>query len=239
MPLYAIPDIHGHKDKLDQALTRITADGGEDAEVIFLGDLVDRGPDSRGVIQTLMDGMAAGRKWTVLRGNHDQLFLDFLDHGHVIHPRLRAPLTWLHDRMGGARTLASYGVTASEEMPNRDATLEAVPQAHRDWLASLPFYHKTPDYLFVHAGILPRAPLEWQATDDMTWIRDEFLSYTKPHPWLVVHGHTVIDYPCHYGNRINLDGGAGKGRYLHAARLDGQDCTLLTEAGPVPLTPDG
>src|SRR6056297_1441244 len=120
-PIYAIPDIHGQAAALEDALGRVARDGGEDARIVFLGDLVDRGPDSRGVIERLMRGQAEGRPWTVLRGNHDQMFLDFLDTGQITSPQVRSGLTWLNPRLGGATTLASYGVSATEDAPAWDA----------------------------------------------------------------------------------------------------------------------
>ena len=236
-PVFVIPDIHGHKAKLDLALSRIAAQGGLDAPVVFLGDYVDRGPDSRGVIETLIRGIEAGRHWVVLRGNHDQLFLDFLETGALRCNRLRAGLTWLHPRMGGAETLASYGVTASEDRPNLGSARAAVPRAHRDFLASLPYWHRYGDLLLVHAGIRPGVPLDRQCTDDLLWIRDEFLIDPCDHGPLIVHGHTPVDWPEHRGNRVALDGGAGWGRDLHVAMISGRKVSLLRAEGAEVLEP--
>ncbi|KNX43258.1 diadenosine tetraphosphatase [Roseovarius tolerans] len=238
-PIYAIPDIHGQDALLDAALDLVTQDGGAQARIVFLGDLVDRGPDSRAVIDRLMQGQADGRPWTVLKGNHDQLFLDFIDTGQIRSPQVRSGLTWLNPRLGGATTLASYGVSASEDAPAWDAARAAVPQAHRDWLARLPLYKETGGLLFVHAGIRPGLPLADQSPTDLMWIRDGFLDHDAPHPWLVVHGHTALDRPQHFGNRIDLDGGAGQGRQLWPAVFDGPSCHLLTDTGRQPLTPTG
>ena len=235
--VYAIPDIHGHKAALEHALLLIEADGGKDASIVVLGDLVDRGPDSRGVIETLRCGCADGRNWTVLRGNHDQLFLDFLANGEIHSPDIRSGVSWLNPRMGGADTLRSYGVAATEADTQLDAARAAVPKSHVAFLNGLAYHHVFDDLLFVHAGIEPRAPLEWQTKRDMIWMREPFLSYTEPWPWLVVHGHTALDYPCHHGNRVNLDGGAGWGRPLLPAVFERGECWLLTDAGRVPLRP--
>ncbi|WP_299845384.1 metallophosphoesterase family protein [uncultured Roseovarius sp.] len=235
-PIYVIPDIHGQLALLDEALARIETDGGADAKVVFLGDYVDRGPDSRGVIETLIAGQAAGRDWITLRGNHDQMFLDFLDQGTIDSPRLSKPgYSWQHHRLGGVETLASYGVTASADTPRHPEALRAVPSSHRDWLAGLPLYHLAGEVLFLHAGIKPGLPLDQQDGDDLMWIRNEFHKYRKPHPWLIVHGHTPVDFPTHFGNRIDLDGGAGWGRALWPAVFEGRDCWLLTETGREPL----
>lgn len=236
-PIYVIPDIHGQDALLAEALDRIEADGGARARVVFLGDLVDRGPDSRAVIERLMRGQDEGRDWVVLRGNHDQLFLDFLDAGTIHSPRILSGKSWLNARLGGADTLAAYGVQASESVPRWPEARAAVPRAHRDWLASLPHAHEAGALLFVHAGIRPGLPLAAQDPDDLIWIRNGFLDHNAPHPWLVVHGHTALEHPAHFGNRIDLDGGAGYGRPLWPAVFEGTDCWLLTEAGRVPLTP--
>lgn len=236
-PIYTIPDVHGQDALLEAALTLIEAEGGPDAEIIFLGDLVDRGPDSRAVIDRVMQAQADGRNWTVLRGNHDQMFIDFIERGDIHPVRLRPDLSWLHPRLGGDITLASYGVVCSETDPNLEAARAAVPAAHIDWLASLPLTHQIGDLLFVHAGIRPGVPLEKQDPDDLMWIRDGFLDYEGDYPWLLVHGHTALDMPEHFGNRIDLDGGAGRGRGLWPAVFEGRDCWLLSDTGRIPLTP--
>lgn len=238
-PIYAIPDIHGQDAMLDHALALIKADGGAKARVVFLGDLVDRGPDSRGVIERLLNGLEQGRDWIVLKGNHDDYVARFLDHGDAYGSKGHPDLPWFAERLGGGATLASYGVeTKGRDVADilKDAQA-AIPQAHRDFLAGLPLYHQDNALLFVHAGIRPGVPLADQTAQDMMWIREPFLSHPNPHPWLVVHGHTALDAPRHYGNRINLDGGAGWGRPLRPAVFEGQDCWLLTETGRVALGP--
>ncbi|MGR3547803.1 MAG: metallophosphoesterase [Roseovarius sp.] len=234
-PIYAIPDIHGQDALLDAALDLVARDGGSDARIIFLGDLVDRGPNSRAVIDRLMTGQAQGLPWTVLRGNHDQMFVDFLDSGVIQSPHIRSGLSWLHHRLGGAATLASYGLDVSEDMTEWEAACRAVPRAHRDWLAALPLWQEAGELLFVHAGIRPGLSLPVQDPVDLMWIRDGFLDYEAPHPWLVVHGHTALEMPTHFGNRIDLDGGAAYGRPLWPAVFEGRDAWLLTETGRIPL----
>ncbi|WP_412508691.1 metallophosphoesterase family protein [Roseovarius sp. SYSU LYC5161] len=236
-PLYVIPDIHGQREALDAALATVEADGGADATIVFLGDLVDRGPDSRGVIDRLIAGQAAGHDWTVLRGNHDQIFLDFLDAAHAGAEGPGPGPAWLGENMGGVATLASYGVAASQLSPNWQAVRSAVPQSHRRFLATLPLYHETPELVFVHAGIRPGIALSDQSPDDLLWIREPFLSDGRDHGRLVVHGHTALPYPRHHGNRVNLDGGAGWGRPLRPAVFVGRECWLLTGTGREPLVP--
>lgn len=239
-PIYAIPDIHGHSEELDRALRLVEADGGPQAEIVFLGDLVDRGPDSRGVIDRILRGRAEGRRWHVVMGNHDQLFARFLRKGCIDHVRIRSGVTWLHPRLGGLDTLRSYGIDATGNVPADKlfrAAGKAVPKAHLRFLEELPRWHERGGLLFVHAGLRPGVPLVAQDPDDLNWIRDPFLDHPDPWPWLVVHGDTALKQPRHFGNRIDLDGGAGFGRPLHAAVFEGRECWLLTDKGRVPLRP--
>jgi len=237
LPIYAIPEIHGQHALLEGALDLVERDGGAEARIVILGDLVDRGANSRAVIERLMAAQAEGRDWTVLRGNHDQMFVDFLDHGGIGSARMRAGLTWLNERLGGVETLASYGITASEARHDPALARATVPDAHREWLAGLPLWHISDDLLFVHAGIRPGVPIAAQEPEDLMWIRDGFLDHADPHPWLVVHGHTALETAQHFGNRIDLDGGAGYGRALWPAVFEGTACWLLTDKGRVPLRP--
>ncbi|QDI77425.1 MULTISPECIES: metallophosphoesterase family protein [Leisingera] len=239
-PLYAIGDIHGQLEMLDAALQRIKADGGEDARIVFLGDYTDRGPDSRGVIERLMAGQEQGRDWICLKGNHDRMFEWFLEETPRHDPHLLIGYHWLHERIGGVETLASYGLTFEDRTRLDDLharAKEVIPAPHAEFLRSLPALHETPELAFVHAGIRPGVPLAQQHEDELVWIRQPFHDHTGPHPKLIVHGHTPVDRPSHYGNRVNLDSGAGYGRPLSAAVFEGRDCWLLTEAGRVPLKP--
>lgn len=244
MRSYAIGDIHGHLDRLREAHARIAADrartGDSEAPVIHLGDLVDRGPDCRGVLQFLIDGLAEGQPWLVLKGNHDRLFARFLDDPRAPDPRLRAGLSWLHPALGGAATLASYGVANPGDRPVGKVHADAVrlvPEAHRAFLAGLPLWHRRGAALFVHAGIRPGVPLQVQVEDDLVWIREPFLSDTREHGFLVVHGHTAIETPMHCGNRVNIDTRAGYGGPLTAIVVEGRDVWVLAEDGREPLRP--
>lgn len=240
-PIYAVGDIHGHLDQLDHALSLITQDGGPGARVVFLGDLVDRGPDSRGVIDRLQQGQATGRNWTVLKGNHDAMFQAFLEEGKLISPRTRLGLNYLDDKIGGLATLASYGIDPTRPDPEdlrRDA-LEQVPFRHLEFLRSLPLFHEVAGLMFVHAGIKPGVAMADQDPDDLIWIRQPFLDYQAAHPWLVIHGHTAIQRAEHCGNRVNLDSGAGFGRPITAAVIEGHQVWELGPYGRQPLTPTG
>lgn len=236
--IYAVGDIHGYLDQLLAAHARIAEDrartGNTEGPIVHVGDLVDRGPDVKGVIQYLIDGIDAGEDWLVLCGNHDRLFSDFLAGGDGTHARLRKGLTWHHHRMGGSQTLASYGL--KRKLLERDASFRArarakVPAAHQAFLKDLPLWHREDDMIFVHAGIRPGFPMDAQDEDDLMWIRDEFLWQTNDHEALIVHGHTPVDEPTHYGNRVNIDTGTGWGNDLIPVVCDGGDWFALTEDG--------
>ncbi|MDP2061535.1 MAG: metallophosphoesterase [Phaeovulum sp.] len=244
MQTYAVGDIHGQRALLEQAHELIAADraanGEADAPVVHVGDVVDRGPDSRGSIAFLMQGQAAGAPWLVLKGNHDRMFEGFLADPWQRDPGLRAELSWLHPRLGGPQTLESYGLRKPADRPVDQVhaeALAAVPQAHRDWLAGLPLYHLRGQALFVHAGIRPGVDLAAQREHDLLWIRADFLEDTRDHGALVVHGHTAIDAARHHGNRLNIDSSAGYGGPVSAVVIEGRDAWLLTPAGRVPLLP--
>ncbi|MFA3919184.1 metallophosphoesterase family protein [Ruegeria hyattellae] len=239
-PIYAIGDIHGQLDELHRALSLIESDGGPDARIVFLGDYVDRGPDSRAVIDLLIEGQQVRRNWITLLGNHDRMFAWFMEEVPRHDPHLLVGYHWLHDRLGGIETLQSYGVTFEEPTRLEDlhaTAKEIIPQAHVDFLRGLQPMFETPDLAFVHAGIRPGVPLAQQNENDLVWIRQSFHTCLEPHPKLIVHGHTPVDVVSHYGNRINLDSGAGYGRPLTAAVFEGSNCYILTKRGRVPLLP--
>ncbi|MEM6309589.1 MAG: metallophosphoesterase [Pseudomonadota bacterium] len=237
-PIYAIGDIHGQLGMLQAALARIEADSGADARIVFLGDYADRGPNSRGVLDLLSRAQAQRRNWVFLKGNHDRMFEYFLQTPPREDPYMMVELYWLHPRLGGDMTLASYGVDARGTrrlMEVHRETLDAVPQAHRDFLQSLVLTHETDDLFFVHAGIRGGVSLADQTEMDMLWIRKEFHNDARLHPKLIVHGHTPVDVATNYGNRVNLDTGAGYGKPLTAAVFADGEVWQLTDTGRVPL----
>ena len=238
--IYAIADSHGQIAMLHRALDLFEADGRRDEEIMFLGDYVDRGPDSKAVLDLLIEGVAAGQSWCVLKGNHDRMFHRFLTSGTVKDERISNPnYDWLHPALGGMETLASYGVRGGGrpvEAVLTDAQ-EAVPQGHLAFIAGLDLMAERGPLLFVHAGIRPGIALPDQVEDDLVWIREPFLSHAEPFAHLIVHGHTELQAPEHFGNRIDLDGGAGFGRPLVPVVFEGTDCFVLPDQGRKPLRP--
>ncbi|MEQ9643423.1 MAG: metallophosphoesterase [Alphaproteobacteria bacterium] len=208
--VYAIGDIHGRLDLLDDLLQQIVADREAAkparAVLIYLGDYVDRGPDSRGVIDRLLAPPPDGFDVVHLLGNHEALMLHFLADD-------RAGFGWLSN--GGVATLASYGIEVAGEVYRReDLTAlrvelrERLPDAHRQFLQGLGLHHREGDYLFVHAGIRPGVPLDDQTADDLIWIREAFLDSKADHGFVVVHGHSIRQEVVLRANRIGIDTGA-------------------------------
>lgn len=243
MRIYAIGDVHGHLDLLRAALDRIARDraavADQTAPVVQIGDLVDRGPDSRGVVQFLMDETARDPRLKVLLGNHDSMFAAYLRPEPQRDPRLRADLDWLHPRLGGRETLASYGVDPDLPAPEAHAEARrAVPEAHRAFLSALPLSVAHGDCLCVHAGIRPGLPLDRQDPADLYWIRHDFLDDPRDHGPLVVHGHTPVDRVEHHGNRLAIDTGAAYGGPLSAVVIEARRAFLLTEQGRQEIPPN-
>jgi serine/threonine protein phosphatase 1 len=222
--LYAVGDIHGRLDLLQGMLDLIEADArtrGAAARrtLVFLGDYVDRGPDSRGVVERLITDLPAGFDVHFLKGNHEAILLDFLDDpGRLDH--------WLMN--GGDATMLSYGVD-TERLARLDAPpdlwrqsfAEALPEAHLRFFKTLGLSVSFGDYLFVHAGVRPGVPLPAQSEADLIWIRGPFLNHAGPFGKVVVHGHTPEQEPVTRPNRIGIDTGAVFTGRLTALRLQG------------------
>jgi serine/threonine protein phosphatase 1 len=242
MRTYAIGDIHGHLNLLKGVhdwIARDMATHGA-APIVHLGDLVDRGPSSAGVIEYLRSGIAAGQDWIVLKGNHDRMFTGFLDDPDYHEVGLRADLSYLHPKIGGGETLASYGVRAAADRPVapvRAEALAAVPAEHRAFLRSCPTSLQRGEAIFVHAGIRPGVALSDQTEDDLVWIRLGFLEDTRDHGALIVHGHTALDVPTHYGNRLNIDSSAAYGGPLTGVVIEGRDVFNITAHGRSAIIP--
>ncbi|MFV0292212.1 MAG: metallophosphoesterase [Paracoccus sp. (in: a-proteobacteria)] len=242
-PVYALGDVHGQLERLQHVHELVRADGGNDAQIIHLGDLIDRGPASRGVVEYLMEGQAQGRNWPVIKGNHDHKLPRFLENPRWIDPGPSRPALWTEDpNNGSAATFASYGIADADNLDLdtlHEHALRAVPQSHAGWLDALPLYLQHPGgFLFVHAGIRPGVPLTQQSPTDLMWIRRPFHESNADHGMLVVHGHTPVKQVTHYGNRLNLDTGAGYGHAVSVVRLDMQGVWLLGNQGPVPVLPE-
>ena len=242
MRIYAIGDIHGQLDMLKETHALIEADkarvGDPDAQIVHLGDYTDRGPDSAGVVQYLMDGIAADQPWLAIRGNHDRMFCRFVRSGDAHdNDHIKSGKSWLHPALGGPTTLASYGVEAEDGKFEEAfaAAQKAVPDAHLSFLENLPLTIEWQNYVFVHAGVRPGVPLQDQSEEDLIWIRDGWLDFNGELPYMVVHGHTALDEATHFGNRIDIDTGAGYGRPLTALVIENGVEEILTADGRAPL----
>jgi serine/threonine protein phosphatase 1 len=214
--VYAIGDVHGCADRLAMLHAQIARDLADRPVakplLVHIGDYVDRGPDSAGVVEMLARATTpVARLLPVvnLMGNHERTMLDAL-------AGERAAITdWLHT--GGREALVSWGADPDAPAGWRGA----IPDAHLDFLHALPLHHRVGGYLFVHAGIRPGIPLAHQATDDLLRIRGDFLSSERDHGFVVVHGHTPVRHGAEvYENRIAIDTGAVFGRPLTCAVLE-------------------
>jgi serine/threonine protein phosphatase 1 len=192
---------------------------GFDNHVVLLGDYVDRGPDSQGVIDRLCTGFLAGFRMIHLRGNHEDAMIRFLDEG-ALGPQ------WM--RFGGMATLASYDIErpsrgSPEERLDvlRDRVARALPERHAAFLRGLTRYALLGGYLFVHAGIRPGVALDHQRDRDLYWIRDGFLDSDADFGVTVVHGHTIVREPAVRPNRIGIDTGAFNSGRLTCLVLEG------------------
>ncbi len=217
MRIYAIGDVHGCLSELEGLFHQIEFDlqfnSHETYKIITIGDYVDRGPDSKGVLDFLIEAQTR-HPMVCLRGNHDQRLLEFLDIPEEIGESF---LTY-----GGRETLDSYGIEVGEEPDFNDISHKlrrAIPRAQIRFLDSLDLMHIEGDYVFVHAGIKPNIPLDHQVAKDLLWIRNEFITYQKPHAKVVIHGHTINDQFDVQPNRINVDTGAFSSGVLTTAVL--------------------
>jgi serine/threonine protein phosphatase 1 len=223
--IYAIGDVHGRADLLDNVFRRIDADR-EAAPVlrpieVLLGDYVDRGPASREVLDCLIDRRQT-REMICLRGNHEIFLSEFLSNPATLDE-------WL--RYGGLETLMSYGLapgTRSADPARVAAQLRhALPAAHRAFLAELAACFTCGDFFFVHAGIRPGVPLARQDDQDMAWIRHDFLLHEDEFEKVVVHGHTRVVEPDVRANRINIDTGAYATGRLTCLAIEGAELTFI------------
>ncbi|MCC7017720.1 MAG: serine/threonine protein phosphatase [Rhodospirillales bacterium] len=228
--LYAVGDIHGRSDLLDRLHEAIVRDAARRRAgrrvIVYLGDYIDRGFDSSGVVARLLGGNLPGFERRFLLGNHDTFLLDFLDGDPAVID------SWMWN--GGASALESYGLSPAAETYARDWPnslradfARAIPPAHLAFFRALRLTHREGDILFVHAGIRPGVPLARQARKDMLWIREEFLESETDFGCLVVHGHTPGPEPVVRDNRIDVDTGAWRSGRLTAAVLAGDELAFL------------
>ncbi len=227
--VYAIGDIHGETAKLDLLHELIRADVARRAAtrkiVVYLGDYVDRGSDSAGVVDRLIADTLPGFERVFLMGNHEDFLLQFLDVAGAMS-------AWFLN--GGLQTLESYDVDIAgydawmaDPREVQSAFRSCLPDAHVRFFQSLELHRIEGDYLFVHAGIRPGRPLEAQSRADLLWIREDFLYSEADHGHVVVHGHTPRDAVEIRPNRIGIDTGAVYGGKLTALVLDGADRQFL------------
>jgi serine/threonine protein phosphatase 1 len=226
--LYAVGDIHGRADLLEKMLQMIEADrasyGGE-VLVLFLGDYVDRGSNTREVLD-ILSSHRGGARHLALRGNHEDILLRFFK-DHSVAPG------WFH--YGGLQTLRSYGIAIASATQDFDDIFhlrkqleERMPKAHRSFLENLGFIARYGDYFFVHAGIHPDKPLEEQTEHDYLWTREPFLSTPKDFGFTVVHGHSIRMKPEVRPNRIGIDTGAYATGHLTCLVLQDGDQRFLS-----------
>lgn len=226
--VYAVGDIHGCATELDQLLAMIAADEAArdtaETTLIFIGDLVDRGPSSRQVIDRLLRLARERHDVRVLAGNHEEIFARALD----ADPKALR----LFCRIGGRETALSYGIGAAEyerlDYDELAAALDSrVPAEHRAFLGELEDMVVLGDYVFVHAGVDPQAELDAQDPTDLRWIRSPFLDHGRPLAKMVVHGHTIADDLDVQPHRIGIDTGAYATGRLTAIGLEGAEMWRL------------
>ncbi|MGX1198702.1 serine/threonine protein phosphatase 1 [Parvibaculum sp. MBR-TMA-1.3b-4.2] len=228
MRIYAIGDIHGRADLLEGLLARIEKDARDFSGrkvIVFLGDYVDRGMDSRAVLDRLVAGPPTAFEAVYLKGNHEEAMLQFLADAEFGR-------TWKY--YGGLETLHSYGVRdlmrhdSADEFEQAREKLEAeLPEAHKKFLQRLETSAEFGDYFFAHAGVRPGVPLSKQIDEDLLWIREDFLLSESSFGKVVVHGHTPEEKAVFRNNRIGVDTGAYMTGVLTALVLEGRSQRLL------------
>ena len=231
--LYAIGDVHGRDDLLRDLIAQIEADsssrGPARLALVFLGDLIDRGPASAEVVERLRTYRPTSTRLVFLAGNHEEVLL------RILGGDAQLVGDWL--RFGGAECLLSYGAdpAAIRSLPPGqavDAIRSAIPPAHAEFLRTFDDTFRAGDYLFVHAGIRPGLPLAEQVPADLRWIREPFLSDGTDHGFVVIHGHTIRAQVDERPNRVGIDTGAYRHGLLTALGLEGEDRWLLQAGSP-------
>lgn len=227
--IYVVGDIHGRIDLLSQLHSHIQDDAAASTQnrhlIVYLGDYVDRGETSKTVIDLLLDEPLEGFERVFLKGNHEEMMLGFLENAAV-------GAMWLHN--GGDATVYSYGVRMARPtgadhryFEMQQALREKLPDRHLAFLRNLDLYHVEGGYLFVHAGVQPGVPIEDQTSQDLLWIREEFIASSADHGHCVVHGHTIFTEPEIRPNRIGIDTGAYFSNVLSCLVLEGTEQRII------------
>jgi serine/threonine protein phosphatase 1 len=226
--LYAIGDIHGRRDLLESIARLIETDWrtahSEEAITVFLGDYVDRGPDSASVLARLATGDFP-TPFVALRGNHEQMMLDFLEDESLLE-------AWR--QYGGLETLNSFNIDIAEVMVGKgyveaqEQLRQRLPMRDLQFILDMPSQFSVGDYFFCHAGIRPGVAFDRQTPQDLLWIRDDFLKSMKMFGKIVVHGHTPVPVPDVRPNRINIDTGAFMTNKLSCLVLQGKSKSFLS-----------
>ncbi len=208
--ILAVGDLHGHYGLLRKVCGEVLPAQPAGTRLVFLGDYIDRGPDSRLILEALMACQAQRPETVLLMGNHERMLLD----------AMRGHRTELFLANGGWETLRSFGLTLE--------TLHQLPEPYLEFLRSLPLYHETEDYIFVHAGLKPGLPLASQQERDLLWIRDEFIYSRWDFGKTVVFGHTPFAQPLEQPGLIGIDTGAGFGLRLTCLKLPEKEFITVT-----------
>ena len=202
--IFAVGDIHGRYDKL-VAIMKVLPWNREAGDLLlFIGDYIDRGPQSREVVEYLVKLNKGGGNFVFLKGNHEKMLLDYY---------IQQKDQMLYVANGGAETIASY----VEGGIGRKAFV--LPEDHLEFLLSLQLYFETDDYIFVHAGLRDGIALEEQSEEDMLWIREEFIYSAYDWTKRVIFGHTALETPFVTPGKIGIDTGAVYGNKLTAVEL--------------------
>ncbi len=229
---YVVGDVHGRLDLLEQLLEKIHEDigrrGARKVLLAFVGDLIDRGPNSAQVLERLRTYSHPRVRTVFILGNHEEVLLRILGGEADLITKWR----WF----GGAECLKSYGVEPERlaGMSDEDALeliRSAIPKEHVAFLETFDDSCRFGDYLFVHAGIRPGVEVDQQRQSDLRWIREPFLFDETDHGFVVVHGHTIRSDVEIRPNRIGIDTGAYRTGVLTSLAIDGADSWLLDTRG--------